>query len=122
MKVGIFDAETNRLRIQDIKDDLEEFYGIIKCNTIDIVTRYIKGVRFDIICDDEGLFKENPVVTAYDIAGRPMLVGMLIFAHHDDEGNMTGITTEDEKLLKVATYFDVVWPCDYFPPQEVQEV
>ena len=115
MKVGIFDAETKKLRIQDIKDDLEEFYGIIKCDTIDIVTRYIRGVRFDIICDDEGLLKDNIVVIAFDINLNPALVGTLIFAHHDDEGNLTDITKDDEMLLKIATFFDIVWPCDYAP-------
>ena len=114
--VGVFDSNTMNFDVRQIEDSLDEYYRIIGCQYIDIATRRIGGAGgrvFDIICDDEGLLKESPVVTALDGEFQPMLVGTLIFAHHDNEGNMTGITEEDAYLLRIATIADIVWPCDY---------
>lgn len=122
MKVGIFDAKTKEFRAEDISDDLETFYKIIDCDAIDIVTRYVNGVQFDIICDDEGLLKEKPIVTAVNISFQPMLVGTLIFAHNDGNGNLTDITDDDEALLQFTTsMMGMIWPCEYFKYEKVDE-
>lgn len=122
MKVGIFDAKTRQFRVEDIKDDLETFYRIIDCDTIDIVTRYVNDVQFDIICDDEELLKEEPIVTALSMNLKPMLVGTLIFAHNDGHGNLTDITDSDETLLKfITTLTGAIWPCEYFKHEKVEE-
>ena len=44
-----------------IKDDLREFYDIIKCKTIQVVKRRYKGVdgSLTIICDDEFLLTHD---------------------------------------------------------------
>lgn len=78
---------------------LDDYYYYLECNTIDIVQRSVKGRLFDIICDDEGLFKKNNYVSARNKIGEPMLVGNLLFCHHDEEGNMTSITEEEIELL-----------------------
>ena len=62
---------------------------------IDIVSRRIKDTYFDIICDDEGLLKDNPRITAVDTEGNPMLVGNLIFSHTDENGETIGVTDEE---------------------------
>lgn len=121
MKVGIFDAKTRQFRVEDIKDDLETFYKIIDCDTIDIVTRYVNDVQFDIICDDEGLLKEDPIVTAVNMKLEPMLVGTLILAHHDGNGNLTDITDEDELLQPIINMMGMIWPCEYFKYEKTEE-
>lgn len=83
----------------ELEDELEVYYGEIGCQWIDIVTRFIDGVEFDIICDDEGLMKPNCRITAFSSENEPMLVGNLLFAHHDDEGNMTELTDDDIALI-----------------------
>jgi len=89
------------LKVLDIKDELSEYYKYLKCSTIDITMRQIEGRWFDIICDDEGLFAENPVATAiYSNDLSQALVGNLIFAHHDAEGNMTALSDEDVEIIK----------------------
>lgn len=89
--------------VQNIADKLSEYYKLIECTTIDIVVRMIAGKAYDIICDDEGLFKENPRVTALWKDFTPALVGNLIFAHHDTEGNMTGLTDDEIQSIKQAS-------------------
>ena len=43
-----------------IEKSLDSYYKTLDCSCIDIVTRKIGGRRFDIICDDEGLYKDDP--------------------------------------------------------------
>lgn len=90
---------------KNITDKLSEYYKLIECSTIDIVVRSIAGKAYDIICDDEGTFKENPRVTALWRDFTPALVGNLIFAHHDAEGNMTGLVdSEIQDIMQSAMY------------------
>lgn len=91
------------IKLLDIEGTLEEYYKYIGCSCIDIVTRKAGDTYFDIICDDEGLLKDNPRVSAVDMKGYPMLVGNLIFTHTDDKGETVEVTDED-----VATIMDAV--------------
>jgi len=75
---------------------LEDYYRLMEVDIIDIVARKINGKYYDIICDDEGLFKEQPIPTMFDTNKQPMIVGNIIIAGlADEEGNMTDLTDED---------------------------
>ena len=50
---------------------LKDYYRLIDCSTIDIVKRRSAGKYYEIICDDEGLLKENPKISAIDDMGQP---------------------------------------------------
>lgn len=76
-------------------EELDDFYAELECHTFDIVRRQIGGKYYDIFCDDIGLYMEKPVVSAVDTDGKPMLVGNLIFANHDSQGNTTDLSDED---------------------------
>lgn len=85
----------------EIEDKLADFYEQINCDTIDIVSRTFNGVRFDIICDDEALFKsENVLPTSWwqqegytpDHEG---LFGTLLICHSDNEGNLLSVNPND---------------------------
>ena len=85
---------------------LQDFYDHIKCDCIDIARREIGGTYYDIIVDDEGLFKERLSITALNSDGQPMLVGTLLFANHDEEGNTTSLSADDvEKIMDNITFF-----------------
>lgn len=108
MTVVYLNAESRELpRVVDIEDKLGVFYELINCTCIDIVRRKIGNKYFDVICDDEGLCKDNPVVSAVDTQFRMMLVGNLIVSNSDDEGNLIGLSDEDIKqiLRHTKTYF-----------------
>lgn len=84
-------------------DGLQDYYDALKCDCFDIANRRIgdEDRRFDIFVDDCGLFVDSPIVSAIDSNLKPALVGNLIFAHHDAEGNTTGLSDDDIEYIKM---------------------
>lgn len=82
-----------------IEDALHTYYDLLDCTCIDIVERKVGDKWFDIVVDDEGLLVGKPVM-AVEEDGTPMLVGNLLFCHHDEEGSLTGLEEGDAELLE----------------------
>ena len=101
MKLALF--KDNRIEPVEVKDELQEYYDLIECDCIEIVARRIGDTYFDIICDEEGLLKDNPRVSAVDTDGCPMFVGNLIFSHISDEGETESVTDEEIELIRENT-------------------
>ena len=101
MRAVYLDVSNNaKPAIIDLKDDLNEFYKLIKCDCIDIVSRKIGNKYYDIICDDNGLLVNRPVVSAIDILNNPALVGnLLIVGEPTACGEMTELSTEEAKMI-----------------------
>ena len=95
IKAFLVDIAKKSAREIDIEPSLQKYYELLDCDTIDIVERSVGGKNFDIICDDEGLMLDRPVVSAITGNGEPMLVGNLLFAHHNEEGETTGLTSDE---------------------------
>lgn len=108
MKTMLIDVNKNKVQVLDIVDSLDVFYAKLDCRCIDIVTRKIGGVEFDIMCDDEGLFKSYPIPSACDDLGGIMFVGNIMLFHNDGKGNLTGLTDRDIEMLRshIGLYFD----------------
>lgn len=85
--------------VTTIKDDLDEFYKIIECSTIDIVRRKIGGNYYDIICDDEALFVENPIVSVVQADGYPMICGTIIICNNEDS-ELSSLNDNDIKNIR----------------------
>lgn len=81
---------------------LNDFYEYLQCDTFDIANREIgrKLKRFDLYIDDEGLLKDNAIVSAVDFLSQPVLVGNIIFANHDEEGNTVDLSDEDIEYIR----------------------
>lgn len=81
---------------------LQDYYSALRCDTIDIVRRKIGGRYFDIIVDDEGFLKpeDEIYVGAIDSNRNVALVGSLIFANYDGEGNETDLTDMDVEHIQ----------------------
>lgn len=88
--------------IKNIEKTLEAYYEEIGCDCIDIVSRKINGSWFDIICDDEGLFKDPLVVTAVDPNGSPALVGTLLICRFDGVDDVTDLEPGDADTISEA--------------------
>lgn len=90
--------------IRTIPAELDAYYHILNCSTIDIVSRRIgpRGRKYyDIICDDEGLLVSPTKISAVDSIGRPMLVGNLFICSHDAAGNEISLTDiECRRILR----------------------
>ena len=95
-RVFVLDVIQSDTRIVEIdSDELEDFYKELDCHIFDVAVRKVGDVRYDIFCDDIGLLKEDPVVSAIDQDGKPMLVGNLLLANHDDQGRTTSLSLDD---------------------------
>lgn len=106
--------DTLTCELTTIEDKLEVYYELIGCRAIDIVGRYFGNIHFDIVCDDEGLLKANetgelPSSWWQEEGATPNyegLFGVLVLAHHDDEGNLTSVDPID--LLAVQSCYKVI--------------
>lgn len=115
MKTLLLDVYKEEVREIDIEAKLDEYYRVLDCTTIDIVERRIGGKWFDVMCDDEGLFREPQKISAINDFGSPMLVGNLMFFHNDGEGNLVGLDDADIEHLKkyIQTMYTHKFPKGY---------
>ena len=96
----------NGFRFKEIEvgESLDDYYQYLECSIFDITHGEINGKVYDIFCDDEGLFKEDPETTAVFVSKKGVpngaLVGNLIFANHDSAGNTTSLSDEDIESIK----------------------
>lgn len=106
MRAYLLDVENKTRKAVEIDDNrhLEEYYKYLNCSTVDITSRKIGGKWFDIIADDEGLYKENPIVSALTSDNEPALVGNLLFCNYDAEtGAEISLTEADIEYLEKHT-------------------
>lgn len=102
----LIDVENGEATVVSVDRTLQGYYDILNCDTIDIITRQLNfadgktGDLYTIICDDEGLFKENAVPSAMNskawdhtapVAEKIALVGNLFFCKSDGE-DMVSLT------------------------------
>ena len=88
----------------NLEPSLENYYRLLNCRCIDITSRRIGDRYYNIICDDEGLLKGEPIVTAINSDGDAMLVGSLLVLKCDDEGNEIGLTAEEIREVMNHTH------------------
>ena len=85
-----------------VDGSLSDYYKVLNCDCFDITRRKIGGSYFDIMCDDEGLLKDDYMVSAFDSNMNPCLVGNLLVVKHDREGNT--ISLKDRELEFIREY------------------
>lgn len=98
--------------IQEVRlmDELGTYYATLGCDLIDIVRRKIKGKDFAIVCDEEGLYKENSHISMMDSRYQtPLLVGNLFICNMGQRGNLKSLTESDVELVKSAWKFRTIW-------------
>ncbi len=91
----------------DIKDDLGTYYNLIDCRSIDIVRRKIGQQYFNIVCDDEGLLKDRPRISAISDLGEILLVGNLVICSGEitEDGDLIGLTDDEAEYIKARIEF-----------------
>lgn len=93
--IGVLIKARGKAEVINFEDNLDDLYRLTECDCIDIPTRQIGDKYYNFVCDDEGLLKENPTVTAYDTNDEPMLVGNLLICNDNDNGELTGLNAQD---------------------------
>jgi len=111
INVVVIDTDEKTIYTDNIANRLEAFYGLLKCSTIDIVTRNFGGQLIDIICDDEGLLdpekRQKPAIITTDKKGENVLeqiVGNCILCAHDEEGESISLTAEQIKAISKCQF------------------
>ena len=101
MKYLMLDVEKKELKMVEA-NGLDDYYRLIGCRTIDIISRSIGDVRVEIVLDDEGALLENRKISAIDVDGTPMLYGNLLIASGrvTDDGELTELTDVEIEELK----------------------
>lgn len=94
--------------VVEIAPELDEYYRLIECELIDIVSRKIGKNYYDIICDDEGLYAPTVRISAVDNEFQPMLVGNLIICKSGRDGYEHGLSEAEqaevlEHITKIRT-------------------
>ena len=85
-----------------IRRELEDYYRVLGCHTIDMPMRSIGGRNFQIICDDEGLFVSNFRVSAVGRSMQdPQLVGNLIICQWHGGEEVDGLTDEEIQFIRL---------------------
>lgn len=108
IKVAIIDTDRKIVLPAKIRNSLASFYKELKCDTIDIVTRFIGGQELDVICDDNGLLDESkrgkPAIITTDERGNlvEQIVGNVILARHDEDGNMSSLLDKDYAAIAMS--------------------
>lgn len=116
IKAFLVDVNNKSARAVEIEPSLDKYYELLECDCIDIAERSVGGKIFDIIVDDEGLMRDTQVISAIDSRCKPMLVGNLLFVHHDREGNTTGLSDSDcEHLLASVHHIRTISDPDGHP-------
>ena len=103
----LIDVENDVIKEVSVGNDCKDFHKYINCRCFTVTSRKVGGKSFDVYCDDEGLLLDpQPPISAYSLKlNEPMLVGNLILANHDMEGNTTDLSDEDIKLIKENLIF-----------------
>ena len=116
MKMLLLDVKNRDVKMVEA-NDLDDYYRLIGCRTIDIVSRTIGDVKVEIILDDEGALVNKPKVSAIDIDGTPMLCGNLLVASGrvTEDGELTELTKAevDEVMDNIATITTSVYKEPY---------
>jgi len=128
IKGVLLDIVKDEARVVEFEPTLDNYYSMLRCDLIDIVSRTIGYSRsrkvFDIVCDDEGTFKEDAKISAIDNLGNPQLVGsLLIVGLADHEGHETSLTDKEcafvmERMQKMNTInhpegYTMLTQCEY---------
>ena len=102
MLKGLFiNVEEEKVEVVEIEDELQSFYNLLKVDLITIPTFSIGGKDYAIVCDDEGLLKENKISAFHSVYGEPSgLVGNLFIVNNGECGELESLTDEDVNRIK----------------------
>ena len=116
MKMLMIDVENRKVKLVEA-NGLKDYYKLIGCRTIDIISRSISDVRVEIVIDDEGALVESPKVSAISPEGTLALYGNLLIAsgRATEDGDLTELTEAeiDEIMGNVATITTSVYKEPY---------
>ena len=101
MKMLMINVENRKVEMVEA-NTLTDYYKLIGCRTIDIISRSIGNVRVEIVLDDEGCLVNAPKISAINSNGEPILFGNLLIASGKvtDDGELTELDQDEIEAIK----------------------
>lgn len=120
----LLDVYNEKVEAIEIEDSLDELHRVTNCSCIDMPVRKIGQKYFTLICDDEGLCKANPKISAIDNLGQPQLVGNLFIVSAENvDGELQSLTKSEaayimKRIAKMYTHhypkgYPILTQCEY---------
>lgn len=99
MITGLYVSENSCRKVR-LDGELKSYYKLLDCDYIEAPEFEIDGEMITVICDEEGLYKENTSVRIYNEKFQPLVVGSVFLCKADYK---TGefISLEDETIKKI---------------------
>lgn len=99
MRALLLDVNTQEVKVVDVESDIHAWYKLLDCNLVEMPERQIEGKYFTFICDEEGLLKNNSIVSVIG-EDEVMIVGSVLICNTDYETcDVTDLTEEDIQLI-----------------------
>ena len=108
----MLDIENNDAKVVEFEPCLQQYYNLLHCERIEVVPRTIgynrSHRRFNIVCDEEGSYKEDNKISAIDNIGKVMFVGSLLVVNRAENGETDSLTDSEcefvlSKIQKMYT-------------------
>ena len=87
--------------IKEMESLLKNYYETIETDVIDCVTVKIGKTNYEVVCDDEGLLKDNPILS-FALSPLRALFGILVFTRQKN-GEWIGLTDDEINEIKENT-------------------
>jgi hypothetical protein len=93
------------------RERLQKLYDMLECELVEMPTRFIRGKKFTIVCDEEFLYRQNnskvyPSVITFDMESEMIVeqfLGKVFICKHNDEGEMISLSKKEIKhILKIG--------------------
>lgn len=94
----LIDVENEIAHPVTIENSLHGFYDALGVNMIEMPRRrigYRPGLTYVIVCDEEGLYKDSPKISAIDSYASPALVGNLLIVNEGEDGEVRSLSEAD---------------------------
>lgn len=103
MKMYYLNVNDQKFKAVDIEPTLDNYYKYLDCDLITISTVQVWGKIYDVICDDEALFKDKPIPSVLITPG-VNIYGNVLICKDDGEGNETGLNDYEIIALMSSTF------------------
>ena len=104
MKGILLDTINQEIKEVDCANDIHEWYKLLNTDIVEMPERQIGGKYYTIICDEEGLLKPEPIISAMNSGIDTMFVGNLLIFNIDRENcDVTDLSKEDIENIKSFT-------------------
>ncbi|CCZ92442.1 uncharacterized protein BN751_01578 [Coprococcus eutactus CAG:665] len=113
MRALLLDAFNKDIRVIN-PDGLQDYYSLLNCSSVDVISKNISDKRFNLIFDNEAELLETHRPSAIDDCGQVVLFNNLIITGEDNlEGNLSDLT--DKEIEYIKKYIHIVrtskYPC-----------